>query len=268
MLRFYASFFAESMYKLHKWEVEWSHVNPNTVLPSPVSVTANVNTFACELAEHEMERALDKCNRINEYCNSPERVLKPLTYGEALRLLKELRESMEDDFKAQVFLRVSLLDRRLYERPTDKWGPVLSRFSVGSEVEECSKCFALARYPAAVFHSLQIVGLGLVELCTFLELKDPKSGWTAACNEMKRITKGDYRILGAGEQRHFSFLEQLHGTTEALKNAWRNKIDHAANRLILLPGIMNPEIANDIIVATRHFLIRLAAELPKGTINS
>ncbi len=268
MLRFYASFYLESMYKLHKWEVEWSHVPPDTLVPSPISLYANVNTFACELKEHEMERALDKCVRIDEYSRSAERFIKPLTYGEASRLLKELRESLEDDFKSQVFVRISLSERRWYESPIHKWEQAASRFPIRSDVEECCKCYALGRYPAAVFHSLQVVELGLVGLCTFLELRDPKSGWTSACNEMKRITKGDYTKLQPHEKKHFSFLEQLHGTTEALKNAWRNKIDHAANRLVLLPGDLNPEIAHDIIVATRNFMRRLATELPQGTIKS
>jgi hypothetical protein len=269
MMRIYASTFVESMTKLHKWEVEWSRVPPETVLPSPISLTANVSTLAViDLIGCEMTSALAKCARIEEYCNSPERFLKPLTYGEASRLLKELRESLEDDFKSHVFLHVTTADSVWYEKPTHKWERVLSRFYVRSDIEECSKCFALSRYPAAVFHSLQIVELGLVELGKFLETPTAKSGWTQVCNELRRITKGDHKALTPAEQKHFAFLEQIHATTEALKNAWRNKIDHAANRLIFLPGDLNQEIAHDIIIATRHFMVRLAEELPEGTINS
>jgi hypothetical protein len=57
------------------------------------------------------------------------------------------------------------------------------------------------------------------------------------------------------EKRNFAFLEQLHGTVGALKNAWRNKISHVEGR-------SQPEIAELILLASRAFMRRLAEGLP------
>jgi hypothetical protein len=63
------------------------------------------------------------------------------------------------------------------------------------------------------------------------------------------------------------FVEQMHGTVEALKNAWRNKISHAGAKLALIRSEFAPEIAEEIILATRAFMGRLAIELPQGKIT-
>jgi len=55
----------------------------------------------------------------------------------------------------------------------------------------------------------------------------------------------------------------MHGLVEALKSAWRNKIDHAQGRLILMAVDFTPDIAEEIIIASRSFMRRLATEMPK-----
>jgi hypothetical protein len=58
-------------------------------------------------------------------------------------------------------------------------------------------------------------------------------------------------------------LEQVHGTVVVLKDAWRNKIGHAHGRLILMRSDFTPDIAEEIMIAARGFMRRLATELPK-----
>jgi hypothetical protein len=50
---------------------------------------------------------------------------------------------------------------------------------------------------------------------------------------------------------------------EALKNAWRNKISHAHGKLIVMTGEeFHPDVAEEILTATRAFMRRLAEGLP------
>jgi hypothetical protein len=58
-------------------------------------------------------------------------------------------------------------------------------------------------------------------------------------------------------------LEQIQGTVEGLKNAWRNKISHVQGKLTLMSVEFSPEIAEEILLATRAFMRRLAEDLPK-----
>ena len=95
---------------------------------------------------------------------------------------------------------------------------------------------------------------------------DPKSGFTATTNELTKFLKKDPTSLTAKERRYRPFLEQLHGTIEALKNAWRNKISHSQGRLVLMTSDFSPEVAEEILIATRSLMRRLATELPKGSL--
>jgi hypothetical protein len=126
-----------------------------------------------------------------------------------------------------------------------------------------SKCFAFARYGASVFHSVQIIEEGLVALGEFLGVKDPKSGWTAVAGELEKVAlRTKYLDLNALQQKHFHFIEQMQGTVSGLKNAWRNKISHSSGRLILLTSDFSDEVAEEILLASRAFMRRLAEEMP------
>ena len=109
---------------------------------------------------------------------------------------------------------------------------------------------------------MQIVERGLIELGETLRLRDPKPGWVATTNELKRITKKPYQQRTEWERSHYLFVEQMEATIEALKNAWRNKIDHVAGRLVLLPGDFSPDIAEEIMLTTRAFMRRLFTDTP------
>lgn len=113
-----------------------------------------------------------------------------------------------------------------------------------------------------MFHSLQAVETGLIELGVFLKVKDPKSGWTAISIALQTTVKKPHKERTRFEKTNAAFLEQVHGTVEGLKNAWRNKINHAQGRLVLMTKEFSPEVAEEILMASRAFLRRLAEGLP------
>ncbi len=58
------------------------------------------------------------------------------------------------------------------------------------------------------------------------------------------------------------FLEQVQGTIQALQFAWRNKVSHAHGKLTVMTGDFNPEVAEEILYASRAFMRRLATDAP------
>ena len=185
------------------------------------------------------------------------------------KMIKEVRPRMIDEMSTKLFLQLPSSKRAYFDTPLKGWDEVAGRFpETIRDIEEMSRCFSLSRYPAAVFHSLQAVESTLIHLGVFLMVRDPKSGWTSVCNELSRIVTGTkFTQLQDYEKRHFAFLEQVHATATCLKNAWRNKIDHSMNKLTLLTADFSPDIAEEIILASRSFMRRLAAELPQGVIS-
>jgi len=203
---------------------------------------------------------------INDQTGAAKDLVKPQGISANIR---EMKTRLSDELSTKFLIQFPASRRSYFDEPLKGWEKVIDRFPEAvSDVEEMNKCFALSRYPAAVFHSTQIVESALIRLGQFLQIRDPKSGWTAACNELRRIVANTkYDQLSPGEKRHFSFLQQTHATAVTLNDAWRNKISHAQNKLVLMTKDFSPDVAEEILIASRGFVRRLADELPEGTIN-
>lgn len=181
------------------------------------------------------------------------------------RLVNELLGRLVDEMMETSFLSISDSEAEYFSQPRKGWKEIIDRFpETVSDIEESRKCFALSRYAAAVFHALQVVEIGLIELGKFIGVADPKSGWSAVAKELKRIVSKNYDDRTDFEKQHFDFLEQVQGTVEALKNAWRNKVSHAQGKLTLLTADFSPDVAEEILYAARAFMRRLVSGLPSG----
>jgi hypothetical protein len=185
------------------------------------------------------------------------------TYSSLHSLHIELEGRLIDEAEAKVFLALNVGEADRYNNPRKGWEEIVERFpDTVTDIEEPSKCFALSRYAAAIFHSVQVVEVGLIDLGKLIGATDPLSGWTATTNRLQGIIKKGHESRTPFERRHFAFLEQIHGTIEGLKNAWRNKISHAQGKLTLLTADFSPDVAEEILLATRAFMRRLATDAP------
>jgi hypothetical protein len=208
--------------------------------------------------ELELVASLATIGRLQKLISEP--TCRYKEYGE---LAQELQGRLEDEMKFRCCWALSLKESEIYEQWWKGWKPIMIRFpDTLNDVEEAQKCFAFSRYPASVFHSIQVIEAGLIELGTFIKVADPKSGWTAVANELKKIVSKRREDLTDFEKQHFQFLEQTQGTVEALKTAWRNKVSHVQGKIILMTGEFSPEVAEEILFASRAFMRGLTAGLP------
>jgi hypothetical protein len=175
----------------------------------------------------------------------------------------ELGGRLKDEMAERTFLSLTLSETELYVNPTKNWKAIIERFpETVMDIEEASKSLALSRYTAAVYHTLQIVEVGLIELGRVIVVNDPQVGWNATTNRLVKILSTRYPERTKFQQRYSPFLEQINATIEVLKSAWRNKISHAQGKIFLLTSDFTPEITEEIMVASRGFMRRLATEVP------
>jgi hypothetical protein len=73
----------------------------------------------------------------------------------------------------------------------------------------------LSRYAAAVFHSVQVVEVGLIALGEFIGVNDPHSGWTAVSTALDKVIAKKHQDRTALERDNFVFLEQVQGIPRA-----------------------------------------------------
>jgi len=152
-----------------------------------------------------------------------------------------------------------------YSAPLKGWENVIARFTdTLMDIEEMSKCFAFGQYTAAVFHSLQVVEIGVIGLGKLIGAKDHQTGWNATTLQLKKIYATKYQDRTLFQRTNAHFLEQVYAETDVLMRAWRNKVSHAQGKLVLLTADFSGEVASEIISASRGFMRRLATEAPEA----
>jgi len=183
-------------------------------------------------------------------------------------MLHELNQTFEDELSTKLFFQVQSSKKTHFDNPREGWEEVISRFpDAGTDIEEMRKCFALSRYGGCVFHSLLVTETGLIALGVELHVSDPKPGWDASCNAMKRLLEAGHSKYPRDVRVSFADLEQINAAAQAMKLAWRNKVNHAAGHLVVINPEFAPDIAEEIMNATRSFMRRLATDLPKRAIT-
>ena len=184
-------------------------------------------------------------------------------HSKLLTLEQELHGRLSDEFMERACFALSASETEIFLNWRKGWEEIIDRFSdSSSDIEEARKCFALSRYAGAVFHSLQIVEVGLIELGRVFRATDHQTGWNATIKQINAILNTKYPDRTPFQQEQSKFLEQIIGTIEILKGAWRNKVSHAQDKLVLLRTDFTPDIAEEILFATRSFMRRLATDAP------
>lgn len=196
---------------------------------------------------------------------SAEKIVKQLSKDECTwelfqTLVSELQERLIDEMSAPRFFELTDQEAGHYSNWSKGWTEIIETFPhATSDVEEMNKSLAFGRYPAAVFHSLMVVEHGLVELGKLLGATDPKEGWDASCKQLAKVVAAGHSANTTGLD--FEFLSQLNVCAQAMKLAWRNKVNHATGKPMVMSGGFMPEVAEEIISASRAFMRRLAEGL-------
>lgn len=219
---------------------------------------AAISSFSEVLLDLGMDASLASLQRLIKLLETPE-----IRFSDLVNVSHELQGRLQDQAQHRIFFALNLKEADFGINSHVGWETAIDRFpDIWPDVAEAGACLAMSRYAASVYHSVQITESGLVELGKFLKVKDPYSGWSAVANALENVIKKKHPDRTPFERRHFASLEQIHGTIQALKNAWRNKISHVQGRLVLMRTDFGSERAEEILMATRAFMRRLAEDLP------
>jgi hypothetical protein len=184
-------------------------------------------------------------------------------YSTAFSLLDHIIQMMPDELMGRFLLTLTLAEADHYANPRRGWEEVIVRYpDTVVDIEEMSKCYALNRYTASVYHSLQVVEIGLIYLGKIIGAKDYQTGWNATTAKLKKIKSTKHQDKTTFQKTHSGFLEQIEAATSHMKYAWRNKVSHAQGKIILMTSDFSAEVAMEIIMASRAFMRRLATEAP------
>ena len=102
----------------------------------------------------------------------------------------------------------------------------------------------------------------MVETAKLFGVEGDKPGWSAL-DRLQRINNKNWNDKSPLEQQHSKLLENLLPLALSIKNSWRHKLSHVDNKIEWMDTDFSPDVAGDIISATRGFMRRLAADLPR-----
>jgi hypothetical protein len=189
-----------------------------------------------------------------EYAIDPENVVSRV---------EEIHRTIRREMKTMLFVQIPADQTKWFWSKTEDWKTARERWpKLETDIREAAACYVFDRFGASIFHTLLVAEFGVIKLANLFEVAGDKPGW-GALDRLEKILKRSYPDRNSVEQQYSKLLEQLLPLLLAIKSAWRDKISHVENKLIWMDTDFSPQMAEEIIVATRGFMRRLAEELPK-----
>ncbi len=180
--------------------------------------------------------------------------------------LKELRERIEDELDEQKFLHLDPREARDFTFPLSKWKEVAERFpELKTNLEECSRCFALDRFGASVYYAMLIAEYGIIRVAKLIEIQDPyKPGWNDLDKVQKALQK-PHSDRSPLVTKHFDFVSGFIPLAVSIRDTWRHPLNHVDKQLQWMYTDFNQRIAGEILSATAGLMRRLANDLPEDS---
>jgi hypothetical protein len=170
----------------------------------------------------------------------------------------ELVGRLEDEMSERMFLSLTPEEARYYRDPSKGWEGILEKFASATfEVNEATKCLALNRYTASVFHLMRCMEIAIRATGRCLGVADPvkpaERNWGSILRTLKGVidnrNSGNPAWLDETDRRVF---EDVYVSIDAVRNVWRNATMHVEQTY-------TEEDAEDIWRAVRAFMRKLAS---------
>jgi hypothetical protein len=263
LLTWYSDFFIETFSFLNRIESVVTDASDSAMVgtEATLAVYAKVGVLMGLCDMHKFTSIADQCRRIHLTLETKHMSVTP---SEMKRLLNDLRQRCDDEFKNRVFLSLEINEGRTYNDPCEHWEAVHGRFyKVKFNIEESLKCFALTRYAASVFHVLLVVEYGVIQLADFVGIKAGHPGW-GYVKPLQDAIKEAWPKRPAHIQANSRLLEAVVPLLYQVKESWRHKISHVDSLLVWEDTDFSPQVADEIIKASRGFMRKLASDLPRS----
>ena len=185
-------------------------------------------------------------------------------------VFNDIESRMKDECEDITVLILDRQERSLYYSTADViagWSISTASPEAARELEEASRCYALGRATASVFHGMRMLEIGLKSFSSLLGIPEPETpterNWGKILNKIKIKIDAEYPKNERLPNSLGSTYEKIYATLEAVKNPWRNATMH-------VESFYQDAEARLILNNTMEFLrlISLASVVPKLDLES
>lgn len=187
-----------------------------------------------------------------------ERIAIRLENGEGLDVvsgdIKEALSRLRDELEDIVFFTVAPSKTKLMDKPRSGWDSVLDRFPAAiTDIEEASRCLALDRASACVFHLMRVMEHGLVAVAAGLGIPYAPS-WESYLKQIDNELRTDWKDKTPTWKQSEEFYREVAAHLSTVKFAWRNPTMHIRRSY-------TPDEAAEVYNSVRGFMRHLATQL-------
>jgi hypothetical protein len=180
------------------------------------------------------------------------------TYLEIANSMTELRSRIADEISLMLVMRIPAEKAPYYEQEQPFGEKVATAFpSTSFDIEEASKCYAVGRDTACVFHLMRILEQGLHALAVEIGVAEVGANWNKLLDQMDGILRQarDGKIAKPPDWKERErFYSEASALLRNVKNAWRNDAIHIEQKY-------TDEEALRILMATKAIMQFLADNL-------
>jgi hypothetical protein len=174
--------------------------------------------------------------------------------------LDEFRKRMSAELAAHLYFYIPKGDAARYQKPRAGWEEAIEAFpSTTYDSEEASKCVALHRNTAAVFHLMRVTGAGVKALGKSLNEPNVDASRNVTWDNVLARCVRELGETFSGKSPEWQSDKQFYAeaTTKllAMKDAWRNPNAHEVGQKY------TDEEALEVYTTTRSFMRQLAKKL-------
>jgi hypothetical protein len=191
----------------------------------PGSFNGSLESIIQEAKRAGMDLCVLQAERAKSYVSGPD-----ATGKQFFVLVRELGTRTTDYLKSRSALMIPEAQRGYFDAPTKGWEQPIERFPrLADHIEEASKCLALGRNTACVYHSMAIVQEALEALGRRLSVPlDPYSDtWNGLLSKVENAIKAKQGSTPKKSWKKVEpFYAELVSDLRAIKNAWRNPTMH------------------------------------------
>jgi hypothetical protein len=210
--------------------------------------------------EHlELPAAKASCDKIISLCSKTDDASLPKS-STIQSLFIELNNRIEVELKAHTFFCIPKEQSDFYKAPLKDWQTIIAAFPKTTyDIGEASKCLALRRNTACVFHLMRVMGARVIALGKSLNEPTLDASrnltWDNVLRRCGKEVGERFEKMSPVWQMDKQFYAEATAKLFAVKDAWRNPNAHE------LGDKYTDEEAEDIYRTTRSFMRHLATKL-------
>lgn len=207
----------------------------------------------------ELPAARESCNEIISLCSKTDDATLPKS-SKIQSLFIELNKRIEVELKAHTFLFIPKEQSDFYKSPFEDWKTIIAAFPKTTyDIEEASKCLALRRNTACVFHLMRVMGAGVTALGKSLNEPTLDASqnltWGNVLRRCTRELEKEFKHMSPVWQSDKQFYATATAKLYAVKDAWRNPNAHEVGNKY------TDEETLDIYRTIRSFMRHLSTKL-------